>query len=266
MDKSEVSFSQNIDQERKNMLQMKLSFKAVEGHDEYLGLPTYIGGFKKHVFQNIHDRIWKKLKGWKEQYLSQAGKEVLIKSIAQAIPTYAMQCFLIPTSILNVVERLCRQFFWEQRKEENKICWVAWEKMYVPKVKEVLVLETWKFFNKALLAKQAWRILSNEESLMEKVLKGKYFPHSNFMETKISPNSSYTWRSILGARDVLKKGVRRNIGDGVSTHIWRDPWIPTLKDFNVASTKPDDALCPLYVCQLWSDKSWNFDVLNQVFF
>ncbi|XP_021721948.1 uncharacterized protein LOC110689468 [Chenopodium quinoa] len=52
MDKSEVSFSRNIKQERKNMLQMKLSYKVVEGHDKYLGLPTYIGGSKKQLWSN----------------------------------------------------------------------------------------------------------------------------------------------------------------------------------------------------------------------
>ena len=93
MEKSEVSFSRNIDQEKKNLLQMKLSFKAVEGHDKYLGLPTYVCGSKKKVFQYIQERVLKKLKGWKEGFLSQAGREVLIKTIAQAIPTYAMQCF-----------------------------------------------------------------------------------------------------------------------------------------------------------------------------
>ena len=97
MEKSEVSFSRNLEPEKKELLQMKLSFKAVEGHEKYLGLPTYLGSSKKRVFQTMKDRIWKKLKGWFED-LSQAGREVLIKSIAQAIPTYAMQCFNIPVS------------------------------------------------------------------------------------------------------------------------------------------------------------------------
>lgn len=73
---------------------MKLSFKAVEEHDRYLGLPTYIGSSKKKIFQVIQEKVVKKLKGWKEGYLSQAGLEVLIKAIACAIPTYAMHVLL----------------------------------------------------------------------------------------------------------------------------------------------------------------------------
>ena len=57
MDKSEMSFSRNIELEKRQLLQMKLTFKAVERHDKYLGLPTYIGSSKKQVFQVIQDRI-----------------------------------------------------------------------------------------------------------------------------------------------------------------------------------------------------------------
>lgn len=88
LEKSEVSFSRNVDDEKKNLLLARLNFKVVADHDKYLGLPTYVGNSKKEVFRAIQDRVWKKLKGWKENFLSQAGREVLIKAIAQAIPIY----------------------------------------------------------------------------------------------------------------------------------------------------------------------------------
>ena len=43
MEKSQVSFSRSIEQEKQDILQMKLTFKAVEEHEKYLGLLTYIG-------------------------------------------------------------------------------------------------------------------------------------------------------------------------------------------------------------------------------
>ena len=47
--------------------------------EKYLGLPPVIGRAKKKAFQEIKDRVWKKLQGWKEKLLSQAGREVLLK-------------------------------------------------------------------------------------------------------------------------------------------------------------------------------------------
>jgi hypothetical protein len=55
------------------------------------------------------DKIWGKLKSWKEKNLSFAGRGVLIRAVAQAIPTYVMSCFLIPQSIYDKIENtICR--------------------------------------------------------------------------------------------------------------------------------------------------------------
>ncbi|XP_057250139.1 uncharacterized mitochondrial protein AtMg00310-like [Beta vulgaris subsp. vulgaris] len=212
-----MSYSRNLELEKINILQMKLNFKAVEGHEKYLGLPTYIGSSKKRVFQVIQDRVWKKLKGWKGQCLSQAGREVLIKAVAQAIPSYAMQCFKIPKSIIEGIEKMCRSFFWGQQAEERKTAWVAWEKLFLPKKEGGLGIRNFEFFNRALLAKQAWRILTQPNSLMTRVLKNKYFPKSTFLEAKVSPSMSFTCRSIFEARHVIEKGMCRVIGDGKDT-------------------------------------------------
>ena len=99
LDKSEVSFGQNVSDQLCNMLRGSLGFKAVETHTSYLGLPTYIGRNQKAVFSTIQDWVWKKIKGRKEKFLSKAGKEILLKTVMQAIPTYAMQCFKIPKSV-----------------------------------------------------------------------------------------------------------------------------------------------------------------------
>ncbi|XP_021861830.1 uncharacterized protein [Spinacia oleracea] len=69
LEKLEVSFSRDVSTNLQNMHQSRLTFAAVEGHDRYLGLPTYMGRSKKIVFQMIEDRVWKKIKGWKERFL-----------------------------------------------------------------------------------------------------------------------------------------------------------------------------------------------------
>jgi len=82
-------------------------------------------------------------------------------------------------------------------------------------------------FNDALLAKQAWRLLQNKNSLLYRVFKSKHFPHCSFMEASDSQASSYAWRSILQGREVLKEGMRWRVGDGSSIQFWSDPWLPS---------------------------------------
>jgi hypothetical protein len=61
----------------------------------------------------------------------------------------------------------------------------------------------WDFeaFNQALLAKQAWRILTVSDSLCARVLKARYFKNSDLMHAGCPGQGSFSWRSILHGRD-----------------------------------------------------------------
>ena len=56
--------------------------------------------------------MWKKLQGWKDKVLSQAGREVLIMSVIQAIPTYTTSCFKLSKGLIKESEVLIRKFWW----------------------------------------------------------------------------------------------------------------------------------------------------------
>ena len=60
-------------------------------------------------------------------------------------------------------------------------------------------------FNDALLAKQAWQLLHNKDSLFYRMFKSKFFPHCSILDDKENFGGSYAWRSILKGRYVLKK-------------------------------------------------------------
>ena len=70
-----------------------LGVKVVDKFESYLGLPTLVRRAKYQTFSYLKDRVWKKLQGWKGIMLSRAGKELLIKAVIQAIPTYNMGVF-----------------------------------------------------------------------------------------------------------------------------------------------------------------------------
>ena len=54
-----------------------------------------IGRNKGVAFRGIKERLIKKLEGWNKRFLSKAGKEMLIKALAQAISTYTMSNILL---------------------------------------------------------------------------------------------------------------------------------------------------------------------------
>lgn len=90
-------------------------------------------------------------------------------------------------------------------------------------------------FDKALIAKQCWRLISFPHSLVSKVLKAKYYPKGNFIESKLGSNLSYIWRSILWGREVIEVASRWRIGDGKIISIYHHRWLPrpsTFKPFS----------------------------------
>ena len=103
---------------------------------KYLGLLSIIGKSKVEIFAEIKERVEKKLSGWKEEMLSMGGREVLIKAVGQAIPTYTMSCFQIPKSLCDEMEAMMRKFWWGQRGQESRIAWVNWRRMCKSKLEE----------------------------------------------------------------------------------------------------------------------------------
>ena len=57
----------------------------------------------------------------KEKLLSQAGREILLKVLVQATPTFVMSCFKLCLGFCDEIEALIRQLWWGQKGEQRKI-------------------------------------------------------------------------------------------------------------------------------------------------
>jgi hypothetical protein len=82
-----------------------------------------------------------------------------------------------------------------------------------------------QLFNKALLARQGWRLMQHPHSLVCRVVKAKYFPHHSFLEPSVKGNASFIWCSICESKDVLRVGMRWLVGMGDKIKIWKEPWL-----------------------------------------
>jgi len=124
-DKSSIMFSRNTETAAKESFMEILDISTVASCERYLGLPVYVGGSKRKTFEYLKDRVWKRIQGWKEKLLSKAGKEILIKAIAQAIPTYAMSCFDLTKMLCDDIGKMINKFWWAHQDKENKIHWLS---------------------------------------------------------------------------------------------------------------------------------------------
>ena len=185
-----------------------LGVPEIVHYDKYLVLPSLIGKRKKASFDYIKERVWRKLQGWEEKLLSQAGREVLIKAVVQTIPTYTMGCFKLPLTLCHEIEVLIWKFWWGERGNRRKIHWVKWADLCEPKSKGGMGFKELPLFNDSLLAKQIWRLLHNKNSLFYRIFKSKFFPNCSIIEAKEGRGGSYAWKSILHGREVIRRGAK----------------------------------------------------------
>ncbi|KAA3472533.1 reverse transcriptase [Gossypium australe] len=229
--KSTIFFSSNTAEGAKNKISEVLGVQCSTNIEKYLGLPNVVGRKKKESFQNLKNKINQRICHWSSKCLSQRGKEVFIKSVLQAIPTYAITCFLLPKAQCGDLESIFAKYWWQRGKNKKGIHWCQWKFICRPKEEGGMGFRNMSQFNLALLAKQGWRIMNNADSLVTKVLKAKYFPNDQFLNSRMGNSYSYTWKSIWAAKDVLWKGLIWRVGTGTNISINNDAWVPEALHF-----------------------------------
>jgi hypothetical protein len=125
-DKSAIFFSSNCKEEvKKEMFEcLKIGKEAPE--EKYLGLPTALGRSTTEAFESICSRIRNLVSGWCEKKLSAAGREFLIKAVAQSIPIYSMCCFQLSKTACRKITSAISQFYWGGDEEKRKMHWRKW--------------------------------------------------------------------------------------------------------------------------------------------
>uniref|UniRef100_A0A803PZ76 Reverse transcriptase domain-containing protein n=1 Tax=Cannabis sativa TaxID=3483 RepID=A0A803PZ76_CANSA len=179
---------------------------------KYLGLPQCLTRSKYHSFTYLCDKVASVLRGWSSKCFSRAGKEVLLKAAIQAIPAYAMACFRLPVKICKGIEAAMARFWWGSSGETRKIHWRSWKFLCQSKFRGGLGFRSLVHFNQAMLAKQACHIMQNPTSLLGRILKARYFPHSSILEAVLGHSPSFSWRSILWGRDLMASGLIWKVG------------------------------------------------------
>lgn len=240
-----------------------LGINCVDAPSKYLGLPTIVGRSKRRIFYCLKEKIRKKLKGWKEKLLAYAGREVLIKVVAQSISTYIMSVFKLPSSLISDIQSMIAKFWWGAKMDERKFHWLSLSKLCRPKDEGGLGFRHLELFNTALLAKQVWRLLHHQNLIAFQVLRAKYFADSTVLEAKVGYHPSFTWRSIANSIWVVKEGSRWKIGNGKSVLVWKDRWLLSPPSFRVITPKGinDEGL---KVCDLFQQygAGWDADKVN----
>lgn len=214
------------------------------------------------MFAWVLARVEKKLEGWKEKLISKAGKAILIKTVVQALPQYAMSLFKIPISICRALEQRISNFWWKQNSAKKGVHWKNWDLLKTRKDCGGLGFRDLVTFNKSLLGKQTWRLIQAPEALWSRILRTLYFPRDTFWNAHKGHRPSWGWQSLLIGREVIEPAIKWEVRGGEEIRIREDRWL-TMGKIGGPPNRED----PQKVAELihQNTREWNAQKINMLF-
>lgn len=129
---------------------------------KYLGFPMEMSSGNASSFQFLIDKFRARLEGWQADFLSKPGRMVLIDFMLNTIPSYIMQCMLLPPSTYNALDGINGNFLWGSYEERRRMHLVNWGMVTLPRDKGGLGILRNESRDLALLGSLAWRTLSED--------------------------------------------------------------------------------------------------------
>lgn len=199
-------FSRNSDHIQKQRCKEIMECDTLGPRATYLGNPSFLSCQKAKDFEFLKQGVIARLESWQSQLLPKAGKGVLIKSVVQVVPAYAMATFKMPQSFCDTLDGLVRRFWWTRGLQKRKFLALgAWDNFCCPKQCGGLDFRRFRDINASILANLTWDLFSKKNKLWVDILSSKYIKEDiwNLIAPK---NCSWGFRSILSCKDIILKG------------------------------------------------------------
>lgn len=212
--KSCIFFSKNVKRDAVKQISDHLGFKVTDDIGMYLGVPSFQNRFRIKSYRYVHDKVKRRLAGWKMHCLSFAGRVTLVNSVINTIPIYPMMVSLLPRNLCNEVERIQRCFIWGHDSEVRKVHMVKWNEMLKKKECGGLNIKKLTVMNKDCLLKMVSRLLGDGGSLWSEVLKFKCNKGKAWsLEVKRVSGDSQLWQDLVKVWKYVRGLSVWNVGD-----------------------------------------------------
>ncbi|XP_056698192.1 uncharacterized protein [Spinacia oleracea] len=255
--KSFVKFSPNTPDDYRDFLSSSLRLGHRPHPGKYLGVQVDLGRSKTSSFNQLVDKIARRISNFASLRLSAAAKLVLINSVLVASISHVLSVFKIPQSACDRIDQLCLRFWWRSSPSSSGMALRPASLLHLPKGMGGLGIRNMSCFNQALLARQGWRLIYHPQLLLARIYKAKY---PGLFVPGSSPPSRPSWgcRGIMVGNQVLSQGLAWKIGSGARVRITLDSWVPNVQVSFRDSVHESDY--PTLVSSLINPRSYAWDV------
>lgn len=117
------------------------------------------------------------------------------------LPCYVIQTNILTNSICSEIDKIARQFLWGSFEEGKKVHLVSWYTVCQSKNEGGLGINFAALINQAYLVKIGWHLISQSESLCDRVFQFKYLKGGYFLSAaSTSSNLSPVWKGVLAIK------------------------------------------------------------------
>lgn len=95
----------------------------------YWGIPIHWRKPGRSVWNDLIQKLQKKLSSWKGRFLSLGGKIVMLKSVLSSVPLYTLSLHRMPVWAKKQMDSIFLKFLWQGTEEKKKYALVAWKKI-----------------------------------------------------------------------------------------------------------------------------------------
>jgi hypothetical protein len=200
---------------------------------QFLGIPVGVNPRKVVTWNPVLEAMRSRLGSWQNKFLSLGGRVTFLNSVLNSIPIHWLSFYKMPRAIVKEITRLQRNFLWAGTADNHKIPWVRWSQVCKRKEEGGLGVKNVEDFNKSLLCKWLWRILTNDNKLWCKLVRARMGVDDELFETRRGAVriSSVWWEDIcrIGKENngLFFKEISKRLGSGESVKFWKEVWLGT---------------------------------------
>jgi hypothetical protein len=192
----------------------------------YLGVPLISTRLTHADCLPLIDRIISRIKLWTSSSLTYAGRLQLIKSVLFSIQVYWSSMFIFPRATIQKLESILSAFLWKGSSMSHAGAKVAWHTLCYPLKEGGLGIKSLTTWNKAATMKHIWHLLVDKDSIWSVWVTTILLRKRPFWYIPIPSSPSWSWRKILQIREECRGWFISHVGNGASTFLWYDFWLP----------------------------------------
>jgi len=228
----------------------------------YLGVPLLSSRLSHADCIPLVERITARIQLWTSSSLTYAGRLQLIKSVLFSIQVYWSSIFMLPGETIKKLESILAAFLWRGTSLTSTGAKVAWHSICYPLHEGGLGVKRLKTWNQAANLKHIWHLLTDTTSIWTTWIHAILLRGRPFWQINIPSNPTWSWRKILQSREWCRGWFITHIGNGSTTSLWYDYWLPNGKrmidSFSIRTLTSTGLPWNARVADIITDGQWNF--------